>query len=94
MYAPMLETHVTPRRTAADQQDDARFSSFTRDLARRHRRPRSYPPPPSVMADALEQLCGGSHAVVPTAYPSLPTLEDPLSLYDLADLDVGDSSPS
>lgn len=91
----MLET---TRRTPVDAQDDARFSSFTRDLARRHRRPRSYPPPPSVMADALEQLCGGSHAVAPMEYPSMPTLEDaPLSLYDLAEIDLGaggDSAPS
>ena len=40
-------------------QDDVRFSSFTRDLARRHRRPRSYPPSP-IRSDALEQLCGGA----------------------------------
>jgi hypothetical protein len=40
-------------------QDDVRFSGFTRDLARRHRRPRSYPPSP-LRSDALEQLCGGS----------------------------------
>lgn len=46
------------------EHEDLRFHSFTRDLARRHRRPRNYPPPPSVRADALEQLCGGSTAVV------------------------------
>jgi hypothetical protein len=45
-------------------QDDVRFSSFTRDLARRHRRPRSYPAP-MVQGDALEQLCGGAPVVFP-----------------------------
>ena len=53
-------------------QDDVRFSSFTRDLARRHRRPRSYPPPPA-RQDVLEQLCGGSSVSLPSA-PSLATL--------------------
>jgi len=57
--------------------DDVRFSSFTRDLARRHRRPRSYPPPPPSPADALEQLCGGGVVALPgdsTPPPSLATL--------------------
>jgi hypothetical protein len=54
-------TTCAVRRAMIDR-DDVRFSSFTRDLARRHRRPRSYPPPPSGVAarvDALEHLCGG-----------------------------------
>jgi len=38
--------------------DDVRFSFFTRELARRQRRPRQYPTSP-VRQDALEQLCGG-----------------------------------
>lgn len=38
--------------------DDVRFSFFTRDLARRQRRPRMFPTSP-VRTDALEQLCGG-----------------------------------
>jgi len=66
--------------------DDVRFSSFTRDLARRHRRPRSYPPPPT-RADALEQLCGGSTIVVaPPNLAMLPRWADDLS--DLSDLDM------
>ena len=65
--------------------DDVRFSSFTRDLARRHRRPRSYPPPPT-RADALEQLCGGSTiAVVPPSMMSLARWPDDLSELDLVD---------
>ena len=78
----MLDT----RRTVVDTQDDARFASFTRDLARRHRRPRSYPPPPSVMADALEQLCGGSSVVVAAAELSMPALPDEQSVTDLDDI--------
>lgn len=65
--------------------DDVRFSSFTRDLARRHRRPRSYPPPPT-RADALEQLCGGSTIViVQRSMMTLPRWADDLSEMDLAD---------
>ncbi|MBX3215901.1 MAG: hypothetical protein KF850_27930 [Labilithrix sp.] len=60
--------------------DDVRFSSFTRDLARRHRRPRSYPPAP-VRADALEQLCGGS--IVPASMLPLPQWPDDASSPDL-----------
>lgn len=60
--------------------DDVRFSSFTRDLARRHRRPRSYPPAP-VRADALEQLCGGS--IVPTSALTLPHWPEDGSALDL-----------
>jgi hypothetical protein len=67
--------------------DDVRFSSFTRDLARRHRRPRSYPPPPSVVADALEQLCGDGRAHPPPAssarWPE-----------DLSEIDFNDDEPS
>ena len=64
--------------------DDVRFSSFTRDLARRHRRPRSYPPPPT-RADALEQLCGGSTIVVaPPNLAMLPRWADDLSDLDMA----------
>lgn len=76
---------IDSRRPAVDPQDDVRFASFTRDLARRHRRPRSYPPPPSVMADALEQLCGGSTVVVPAAF-SLPALPDEQSVHDLEEV--------
>ncbi|MBX3231127.1 MAG: hypothetical protein KIT84_37320 [Labilithrix sp.] len=79
----MMET--TRRQSMADAQDDARFASFTRDLARRHRRPRSYPPPPSVLADALEQLCGGSVVVVAAA-ASMPLLPDEQSVLDLDDV--------
>lgn len=65
--------------------DDVRFSSFTRDLARRHRRPRSYPPPPT-RADALEQLCGGSTiVVVQRSMMTLPRWADDLSEFELAD---------
>lgn len=86
LRAAMIDT----RRTVVDTQDDARFASFTRDLARRHRRPRSYPPPPSVMADALEQLCGGSSVVVAAAPDlSMPALPDE-SVTDFEDL-VGPS---
>jgi hypothetical protein len=78
---------IDSRRPAVDPQDDVRFASFTRDLARRHRRPRSYPPPPSVMADALEQLCGGSTVVVPVADAfSLPALPDEQSVHDLEEV--------
>jgi hypothetical protein len=52
--------------------DDVRFSSFTRDLARRHRRPRSYPMPP-VKQDVLEQLCGGGN-IVPASTTNLASL--------------------
>jgi hypothetical protein len=86
--AAMIEANAR-RATPVDPQDDVRFAAFTRDLARRHRRPRSYPPPPSVMADALEQLCGGSLSVIPA--PSLegldlsmPLLPDEASLLDLS----------
>jgi len=66
--------------------DDVRFSSFTRDLARRHRRPRSYPPPPSTRADALEQLCGGSTiVVVPHRMMSLARWPEDLSDFDIAE---------
>ena len=61
--------------------DDMRFSSFTRDLARRHRRPRSYPPPPA-RADALEQLCGGGTMVLPPSSVTLARWPD-----DFADID-------
>ena len=64
--------------------DDVRFSSFTRDLARRHRRPRSYPPPPT-RADALEQLCGGSTIVIVPSLMTLPRWQDDLSDLELAD---------
>jgi len=75
----MIET--TRRATLADPQDDARFASFTRDLARRQRRPRSYPPPPSVLSDALEQLCGGGTVTMPPV--SMPLLPDEQSVSDL-----------
>ena len=66
--------------------DDVRFSSFTRDLARRHRRPRSYPPPPTTRADALEQLCGGSTVVVvPPSMLALPRWPDDLSELEMVD---------
>jgi len=72
--------------------DDARFSSFTRDLARRQRRPRSFPPSPT-RADALEQLCGGGAVVPPTpeASPSAPATL-PQALADQFDID--DHGPS
>lgn len=53
--------------------DDARFSSFTRDLARRQRRPRSYPPAP-MRQDVLEQLCGGGSVPAPTNLATLASL--------------------
>ena len=53
--------------------DDFRFASFTRDLARRHRRPRSYPPPPPVRAAALEQLCGGGVIALPDLLALAPS---------------------
>lgn len=66
--------------------DDVRFSSFTRDLARRHRRPRSYPPPPPTRADALEQLCGGSTIVVaPPTMVGLTRWPDDVSDFDVTD---------
>jgi len=68
--------------------DDLRFSSFTRDLARRHRRPRSFPPCPA-RPDALEQLCGGAQsvAVAPPSMASLPRIPDEIiSEYDLDQL--------
>jgi hypothetical protein len=58
--------------------DDVRFSSFTRDLARRHRRPRSYPRSPA-RTDALEQLCGGG-AVVPDPTASTLIVDVPSEL--------------
>jgi hypothetical protein len=63
-------------------QDDVRFSGFTRDLARRHRRPRSYPPSP-VRSDALEQLCGGSVAYSADPQPIWP---DALSEAELPEI--------
>ena len=70
--------------------DDVRFSSFTRDLARRHRRPRSYPPPPGTGGDALEQLCGGSTiVVVPRSMMSLARWPD-----DLSELEIPDGEAS
>jgi len=68
--------------------DDTRFSSFTRDLARRHRRPRSYPAPPPFLADALEQLCGGSR-VHPPSSTTLPRWPE-----DLSEIDCDDDEPS
>ncbi|MBX3204124.1 MAG: hypothetical protein KF764_03595 [Labilithrix sp.] len=66
--------------------DDVRFSSFTRDLARRHRRPRSYPPPPPLPADALEQLCGGG-TITPSSALMLARWSETFSETDLdADL--------
>lgn len=58
--------------------DDVRFSSFTRDLARRQRRPRSFPQSPT-RPDALEQLCGGG-AIVPDAAPSMVLIDAPSEL--------------
>jgi hypothetical protein len=69
--------------------DDVRFSSFTRDLARRHRRPRSYPPPPPVVADALEQLCGDGRVSPPSSSIALPRWPD-----DLSEIDLDDDEPS
>ena len=64
--------------------DDFRFASFTRDLARRHRRPRSYPPPPPVRADALEQLCGGG-VIAPPDLLTLARWADEIVELDLED---------
>jgi hypothetical protein len=75
-------------RHAMIDQDDVRFSSFTRDLARRHRRPRSFPHSP-VRNDALEQLCGGGQ-VSPDSV-SMIRLPD-TSEFELPDL--GDDEPS
>lgn len=56
--------------------DDVRFSVFTRALARRQRRPRSFPAIPAT-TDCLEQLCGGGSVV---AVPEPPgTDPEPLS---------------
>lgn len=68
-------------RFAMNDNDDVRFSNFTRDLARRHRRPRAYAPPPPP-ADALEQLCGGG-LVVPPHSPLNPYLPDSLLAFDI-----------
>lgn len=55
--------------------DDVRFSVFTRDLARRHRRPRSYPRIPAT-TDCLEQLCGGGTVLsVPEPAPTDESLD-------------------
>ena len=56
--------------------EDALFGHFARDLARRIRRPRSYPPAPSLVCDALEQLCGGT-VTIPTPSSSEPYDLDP-----------------
>lgn len=71
--------------------DDMRFSSFTRDLARRIRRPRSYPTPPPFLHDALEQLCGGLRVppVVVSSPPSLSRWPEDLSEIDL----LGEDEP-
>jgi hypothetical protein len=67
-------------------QDDVRFSSFARDLARRHRRPRSYPPSPA-RTDALEQLCGGG-SVIPDAPPSMIWPENLLENENLSEIEL------
>lgn len=46
------------------------YAAFARDLARRLRRPRLYPPPPWVLSDALEQLCGGGPVAIPVELES------------------------
>ncbi len=62
--------------------DDVRFSFFTRDLARRQRRPRQFPTSP-LRHGALEQLCGGS-SVDESGPPSVRMLlSDAPSLDDL-----------
>lgn len=66
--------------------DDVRFSTFTRDLARRQRRPRSYPASPA-RADALEQLCGGTTPIPPAA-SSTAVLWTLAGATDLTDLDL------
>jgi hypothetical protein len=77
-------------------QDDVRFTSFTRDLARRHRRPRSFPVSPT-RTDALEQLCGGgSVAIAAAESAALGWTEgfSDLELPDLADDDDSNTAPS
>lgn len=61
--------------------DDVRFSFFTRDLARRMRRPRQYPTSPA-SSDALEQLCGGVSPDEPPASVRME-LSDAPNLDDL-----------
>ena len=66
--------------TLKNRQDDLLFANFSRDLARRQRRPRSYPRAPAVLADALEQLCGGGTIAIP---PSAAVLPEEVSVIDL-----------
>lgn len=56
--------------------DDVRFSAFTRALARRQRRPRSFPVTPAT-TDCLEQLCGGGSVIAIPEPP--PSDAEPLS---------------
>jgi hypothetical protein len=55
--------------------DDTRFTLFTRDLARRQRRPRAYPDAPP-RPDALEILCA-SNVRAEGDKPSAPPLLEP-----------------
>jgi hypothetical protein len=55
--------------------DDHRFTLFTRDLARRQRRPRAYPNDPP-RPDALEILCA-SRMPPSGDKPSAPALLEP-----------------
>ncbi|OJY26423.1 MAG: hypothetical protein BGO98_39425 [Myxococcales bacterium 68-20] len=76
----LLRHVVCCRRGSMIDLDDFRFASFTRDLARRHRRPRSYPPPPPVRADALEQLCGGGVIALPDLLALEPFADELVAL--------------
>ena len=71
--------------------DDARFSSFTRDLARRQRRPRSFPRSPT-RPDALEQLCGGLQIIAPEVSVSMFGLPEVPSEIDLVDVEDDDAA--
>jgi hypothetical protein len=62
--------------------DDLRFLAFTRDLARRQRRPRLYPAPPAP-TDVLEQLCGAGPAAAAPMTLTFPPLPDERSASDL-----------
>lgn len=70
-FVPGASSRPILRQNRGMTHDDLRFSGFTRDLARRQRRPRAYPSAP-VRSDALEQLCGG--AAVVEAAPSVPQM--------------------
>jgi hypothetical protein len=63
--------------TPVEWQENALFAPFKRDLARRRRRPGLYPrTTAAVVADALEQLCGGATVAVPAVSESVVDLAE------------------